>query len=327
VGGAELGHVSLPAQQAWKLAVLQESFQRFARAEFPGLMHPVPGDHEAAGLRYRTRIGATADAEGRAAMHPIRSKDVRAISAMPLATEEAEAALLGSRFPAGSHVNVIHPSNGDVEIVVNGQRWHKGRADSRVNAPNRVRETVPTRLGDLNYRVSTQGFWQVHRAAAALLVEQVLDRVADAPAAWDLYAGSGLFSIALAAAGKSVVSVEAHGDSSRDAKRNSHAYPQTQVVNADVRRHLAAVNAGAAPGLGSGAAVILDPPRSGAGAKTLDEVAALKCERIVYVACDPVALARDTALLAERGFVLAEAQAFDLFPMTHHMETIATFTR
>ena len=74
-------------------------------------------------------------------------------------------------------------------------------------------------------------------------------------------------------------------------------------------------------------AIVLDPPRSGAKAATVAAMAKLEPGRIVYVACDPVALARDTALLAEHGYKLESADAWDLFPMTHHVETIATFVR
>jgi tRNA/tmRNA/rRNA uracil-C5-methylase (TrmA/RlmC/RlmD family) len=73
--------------------------------------------------------------------------------------------------------------------------------------------------------------------------------------------------------------------------------------------------------------VVLDPPRSGAGAATIAALEEVRPRRIVYVACDPVALARDTALLHDAGWDLLEAQGFDLFPMTHHVEAIATFER
>jgi tRNA/tmRNA/rRNA uracil-C5-methylase (TrmA/RlmC/RlmD family) len=71
--------------------------------------------------------------------------------------------------------------------------------------------------------------------------------------------------------------------------------------------------------------VILDPPRSGAGVAVIDTVVALRPRAIVYVACDPASLARDTAYLKDRGFKLQKLRAFDLFPMTAHMECVARF--
>ena len=75
------------------------------------------------------------------------------------------------------------------------------------------------------------------------------------------------------------------------------------------------------------ATVVLDPPRSGAGREVVDAVAALGPAQIVYVACDPVALARDVALFAGHGFALTGVRAFDLFPNTHHVEAVATLSQ
>jgi len=73
--------------------------------------------------------------------------------------------------------------------------------------------------------------------------------------------------------------------------------------------------------------IVLDPPRSGAGKDVVGEIAAFRPAQIVYVACDPVALARDVSLFATRGYRLARLRAFDLFPNTHHVEAVATLVR
>ncbi|WP_084103554.1 class I SAM-dependent RNA methyltransferase [Demequina sp. NBRC 110056] len=320
VGGGELGHVALPAQRAWKLAVLREAFERFAGREFPGSVSAANGDEESGGLRYRTRVTATADAEGRAAMHRHRSDALVPLTAMPLATEEVEAALLGSRFPAGSRVTVVAPSASDLRVLADGVPLRGGRPDRRANAPRTVRESVAVGERRWSYRLDAGAFWQVHREAPSVLVAEVLRRVGDAATVADLYAGAGLFSVALADGGREVVAVEADSRGAKAARRNVHDAPTVTVVHGDVRRTLAA-------GIGAPEAIVLDPPRSGAGARTIEQVAGAGAARVVYVACDPVALARDTALLAETGYELVDAEAFDLFPMTHHVETVATFAR
>jgi tRNA/tmRNA/rRNA uracil-C5-methylase (TrmA/RlmC/RlmD family) len=81
------------------------------------------------------------------------------------------------------------------------------------------------------------------------------------------------------------------------------------------------------PRIGSADVVILDPPRDGAGQLVLQQISDLKPRRIVYVACDPAALARDSAFANDLGWQLNEVRAFDLFPMTHHIEMVALFTR
>ena len=325
VGGGELGHVALAAQREWKLAVLRDSFERFANTEFAGTVEPAPRDDEFGGLAYRTRVSAIADAEGRAAMRLSRSHDVRALTAMPLATRDAEAALLGERFPAGSTIAVVDPSDGDIFITVNGDRWHGGRRDTRPNAARRVREVV--RSGDSEYAmvVDATGFWQVHREAPSLLATRVSSLAGTGSTVLDLYAGAGLLTVALANRFGRVVSVESDSDAVRAARRNLARADNVTVAEGDVRNTL---RSGLSEhGVGHPDVVVLDPPRSGAGRETLEALAVLGPERVVYVACDPVALARDTALLSGHGYAVTSAEAWDIFPMTHHVEAIAVFER
>ncbi|WP_062464532.1 class I SAM-dependent RNA methyltransferase [Demequina soli] len=319
VGGGELAHVALPAQRRWKHDVLREAFVRFADMEFPGEVHAAPGDDARGGLGYRTRVSAIAGPDGRAAMHLHRSRVVRPLTALPIAAPALEELLLATRFPAGSHIAGVAPGGVGPRLVVDGVPWRAGRPDHRENAPRRVRESVSTTLGELSYQVDVEGFWQVHVDAPEVLVDAVLTRVGDAEDVLDLYAGAGLFTVPLAASGRRVTSVEADARASRDARRNVHDLPGVRIVHGDTRAFL---EAGA-----TADAIVLDPPRSGAGGKTVDALAATGAARLVYVACDPVALARDTALLAHHGYRLEEAQGFDLFPMTHHVETVATFVR
>ncbi|WP_430869101.1 class I SAM-dependent RNA methyltransferase [Demequina aurantiaca] len=327
VGGGELAHVSLEGQRAWKLAVMKESFERFAGQEFIGEVSAAPSDADRGGLAWRTRVGAIADVEGRAAMHLFRSKEIATLESMPLALPAAAEALLSQRFPGGSKIQVVVPADGEARVLVEGVRWNGGRRDKRDNAPASVTERVTVDGETYEYRVATGGFWQVHTDAPETMIRQVLNRIGDAPAVWDLYAGAGLFSVALATAGKRVISVETDETASKNARRNLHSFEGATVLNGDVRKTLAAAGTDPKLALGDDAAVLLDPPRSGAGRATLERIVEQNPARIVYVACDPVALARDAALLAERGYTLKDAEAFDLFPMTHHVEAIATFER
>lgn len=325
VGGGELGHVALPAQRAWKRAVLADAFERFAKTEFPGEVSAAPGDDARAGLGYRTRIGAIADAEGRAAMRVFRSHETRALSSMPLATAAAEHALLGQRFPAGSRLAVADPSDGEVFVSVDGDRWSGGRRDTRPNAARRVREVVRVGGAERSMVVDATGFWQVHREAPSLLATRVAELVGTGGTALDLYSGAGLLTTALADAFERVISIESDADAVRAARRNLSAEDHVVVTEGDVRHTLR--EAAGDGSVGRVDAIVLDPPRSGAGRETLAAVAAHAAPRVVYVACDPVALARDTALLAGHGYRLASAEAWDLFPMTHHVEAIAVFER
>jgi tRNA/tmRNA/rRNA uracil-C5-methylase (TrmA/RlmC/RlmD family) len=135
----------------------------------------------------------------------------------------------------------------------------------------------------------------------------------------DLYSGVGLFGISLAAAapGLRVRMVEGDRAASTLAVRNAAALDVT-VTRADVSRWV-----GRRGGVGRPDTVVLDPPRSGAGSTVVRAIAAARPRAVAYVACDPVAMARDLATFAERGLRLRELVALDLFPTTHHVECVA----
>jgi tRNA/tmRNA/rRNA uracil-C5-methylase (TrmA/RlmC/RlmD family) len=181
--------------------------------------------------------------------------------------------------------------------------------------PATVREVAAGR----EWRVAATGFWQVHPAAADALAGCVLDFLRPRPGeiALDLYAGAGLFAGLLAdAVGPTgrVVAVEADRRAAADATAN---VPGLEVRAARVTPELLG-GLDLRPDL-----VVLDPPRSGAGTAVLTAVLALAPRAVAYVACDPAALARDLRVAVDAGWALAGLRAFDLFPMTHHVEAVA----
>lgn len=331
VGGGELAHVALGAQRAWKAAVLGEQLQRLAKVDRAVPVRALPGDDERGGLGWRTRVGFLADREGRAGMRRFRSHDVVPVTSMPLMSDAlAELDLLGRRWRPGARIEAVAPAGGDQPMVlVDDQPFdlRRGKVDARPNARSAVREQVRPGERTWTYRVAAAGFWQVHREAPTALTGAVLDALGDVTGATvlDLYSGAGLFTLPLAdAVGEqgSVVAVEGDARAVKDARRNLHDRPQVTLHGGDV----AAVLAAGAAGAGADA-VVLDPPRVGAGRDVVRAVAALAPARVVYVACDPAALARDVAYLAEEGYALADVQGYDLFPMTHHLEAVAVLER
>jgi tRNA/tmRNA/rRNA uracil-C5-methylase (TrmA/RlmC/RlmD family) len=326
VGGGELAHVALPAQRSWKAAVVREQLRRLAGLDVDVVVEAAPGDDDRAGLGWRTRIELVADAEGRAGMYRYRSKEVVALDSMPLASEAiAGLGLFERGWPAGARITAVAPAGGNRPIVlVDGEAWAGKRADTRPGARTSVREVV--RAGDTQYRyrVSAGGFWQVHQEAPDLLVGAVLDALTGVElhgsTVLDLYAGAGLFTQPLAdlvGAGGAVLAVEGDERAVQNARRGVHALPQVRLQAGDVARELAS---SAPPRVD---AVVLDPPRVGAGRRVVEQVAAMAPRVVVYVACDPAALARDVRYFAEGGYDLAALRAFDLFPHTHHVECVA----
>jgi 23S rRNA (uracil-5-)-methyltransferase RumA len=178
------------------------------------------------------------------------------------------------------------------------------------------------------WRTSAGVFWQVHPAAADVLAGVVSEVLGPQPGdvALDLYCGAGLFAGTLAAAvGPSgeVIGIESDRAAVRDARHNLRDTPWARVHRGDVAEVL-----GQAP-WDQASLAVLDPPRTGVARPALDLLlrpgSALR--RVAYVSCDPATLARDIALFAGAGWQLDALRAFDAFPMTHHVECVATLTR
>jgi tRNA/tmRNA/rRNA uracil-C5-methylase (TrmA/RlmC/RlmD family) len=197
--------------------------------------------------------------------------------------------------------------------------------------------TIRERVGEREFQLDDGGFWQVHTAAASTLSSAVVDAVDaqlfDPKAAnLDLYGGVGLLAAALGdrfGSGLRITSVESDARATEHAAENLADWLGAAVVTSRVEhwvRSLAEVSAAEKARLAA-ATVVLDPPRAGAGKAVLEALAAVKPSQLVYVACDPVAFARDVGLLADLGYSLASLRAFDLFPHTHHVEAVGLLVR
>ncbi len=191
--------------------------------------------------------------------------------------------------------------------------------------------------GSYSYRVTGEGFWQIHSSAPETLMHDVMTYAQAQPGQrWlDLYAGAGLFTAALAdEVGErgEVISIEGAPGTHRDAKRNLKDAPQARIVQDRVERALAQLGHNGGGGRNrrhrnaSIDGIVLDPPRAGAGKSAISRMLALEPGRIVYVACDPAAFARDARQLVRGGYRLESLTGRDLYPHTHHIETIALFT-
>jgi tRNA/tmRNA/rRNA uracil-C5-methylase (TrmA/RlmC/RlmD family) len=315
-GGAEFGHIRIDHQRELKRQVLVDSLKRMAGVDREVAVEPLPGNADGTG--WRTRVRLQVDADGTLGPFAARSHRVIAVNDLPLATAGVEAAApLDQRFPGVEHVEVLESSTGAARLIVGRQK------------PTVIRE----RVGEREFRVDDGGFWQVHRAAAETLTAAVQDAVDDAlfdPRArnLDLYGGVGLLAAALGdrfGGTIRITSVESDPRATEHAGQNLSAWLGARAVTARVERWIAGL-AASGERLG-GATVVLDPPRSGAGKDVVEALTALQPEQLVYVACDPVALARDVGLFAERGYELATLRAFDLFPNTHHVEAVARLVR
>ena len=331
-GGAEFGHIRLARQRELKAEVLRDALARMGGVEWDVEVLPVrpelaPGVSVDDGTGWRTRVRLHVDAEGAVGPYAARSHTVVHVASLPLAVPElAELAPLDERFPGARAIDLVAPSSGAAAVVVVGEgRMPRGE-------PPVIEEVV----GDRTFRLDRDGFWQVHRGAAATLTQAVQelvdpDRFDPRAANQDLYGGVGLLAAAVGdrfGAGVRITTVEADARATEHAGANLAEWVGARAVTARVDRYLDTLLAGSASeraGLHD-ATIVIDPPRSGAGRDVVDRLAELAPRQLVYVACDPVALARDVGFLAERGYRLEALRAFDLFPNTHHVEAVARLT-
>jgi tRNA/tmRNA/rRNA uracil-C5-methylase (TrmA/RlmC/RlmD family) len=337
-GGAEFGHIELGHQRELKRQVLTDALHRMAGIDSDVTVEPVPVAADASpgdamdGTGWRTRVRLHVTENGIVGPYAARSHRVIPVDDLPLAVHKLEmAAPLDRLFAGAESVDVIAPSVGDVQIIV----AEKGAAGRRHRpTPKPITELV----GNREFRLDAAGFWQVHARAAETLFAAVQDAIDpnlfDPKAAnLDLYGGVGLFAAAVGekfGADVRITSVESDAQATGNAAQNLAEWMGASAHTDRVDRFLAGVTRDATAAERSrqqAATVVLDPPRAGAGADVVDKLAVLAPAQVVYVACDPVALARDIALFAAHGYTLSSLRAFDLFPNTHHVEAVALLTR
>jgi tRNA/tmRNA/rRNA uracil-C5-methylase (TrmA/RlmC/RlmD family) len=309
-GGCDFQHVALPTQRGLKAAVVREQLQRLAKIDVDVSVEAVPGDEE--GLGWRTRVQFAVDRQGYAGLRKYRSREVVRVDHCPISHPELPA-VTDRRWADAQTVEAIRSSTGEGLLIETTPR------EMYVEGPEVLHERAAGRV----FEVTGSGFWQVHPGAAEALLEAVVSAVDPRPgeAAADLYSGVGLFSASLAErVGRSgrVVAVESDVTAVEDAARNLADLPQVEVATGRVEQALREGVVGQRCDV-----VVLDPPRVGARREVVEAVVALDPRAVAYVACDPGALARDVAIFAEHGYRLASLRAFDIFPMTHHVECVA----
>ena len=331
-GGAEFGHIVLAHQRELKSFVLSDSLSRMAGIDRQVTVEALPGDDESKGTGWRTRVRLHVDQDGRVGPYASRSHTVIQVEDLPLAASRiSELAPLEQLLPGVDYIDLVGPSAGFARQVV-------GNYETGKKAKRPAREPLREKVGEREFAVDLRGFWQVHRYAAETLseaVSTVIDEALFDPRAanLDLYGGVGLFAAALGdrfGSTTRITTVESDEMATEYAAENLVDWVGARAVTARVDRYLAEVEAtlnAVEKARYEAATVILDPPRSGAGKEVLESLARLSPAQMVYVACDPVALARDVAVLDGVGYKLQELRAFDLFPNTHHVEAVARFTR
>jgi tRNA/tmRNA/rRNA uracil-C5-methylase (TrmA/RlmC/RlmD family) len=304
-GGCDFQHAEISAQRKLKSQVITEQFARIAKMEIN-----IDVEEVSSSIGWRTQTTIGSDKNGQAGFFSSRTNTIIPIK----------------------DCLILHPSIGYQSIAA--RKWEPGvRIEVSAGSSSTPRLIAGEGVeGDLiqiynvaekRYQVSPDSFWQSNSAAPEVLVEAVKSfaGVKSGDHVIDLYGGVGLFGLSLldmiGSEGR-IDHVEGSKSAIADAKINFGGAKNVKFYAGDVEKIL--------PRFSSADVVILDPPREGAKKSVIESLVSCAPRAIVYVACDPAALARDSALLRDANYTLTQLRAFDLFPMTHHVECVALFT-
>jgi tRNA/tmRNA/rRNA uracil-C5-methylase (TrmA/RlmC/RlmD family) len=333
-GGCDWQHATPAAQRRLKAAVISQQLRRIAGLDATVVVQAVGSDDS--GLGWRTVVTFAVDREGVAGLRQHRSHEIVPIDRCLIAHDLVTGVgVTGRAWPGAESVEAaVVPETGEVGVLVTGRPagLPEVAADSvqiagrpRGRAHVRGSGYLTQRAAGRDWRVSLGGFWQVHPAAADTLARDVLTALRPQPGehALDVYCGAGLFAGVLAQAvgpAGAVLAVEQDAAAARDARHNLRAWPWARVRRGDAAAVLAATD------VSDVSLVVLDPPRTGVDRPVIE---ALRTGpgRVAYVSCDPATLARDLRLLLDDGWELTGLRGYDAFPMTHHVECLATLVR
>lgn len=312
-GGCDFQHIRPARQRELKSDVITEQFARIAKMEIS-----VEVEEVSAPLGWRTRCAAVTTKAGALGFYQSRSHSIIPVDDCRILVPEMKFAELSARgAKADQRIEISLSNTGERTIA---------SANTREETPVRTSDGPDVAHYEIAGRVlevSQKSFWQSHKDAPRVLTEVVkkFAQVLPGDHVLDLYGGVGLFTAALlteVGSEGTINLVEGSKSATADARRNFAQDPNVSVHTGDVAKIL--------PRFSQANVVVLDPPREGAGKEVIAECARLLPRTIVYVACDPAALARDVSYLREYGYALQQLRSFDLFPMTHHIECVALLT-
>lgn len=338
-GGCDLQHVAPAAARALRTRVVREQLARLGG--FGDAAHALVEDCRPVGpdLGYRNHVQLHAGADGRLGFHRSGSHDVVPIADCPVATDGVNALLgrfgpdagaleLALRVLGEARTAIVTPGDGPVSLPDDVPTLALRQADGR---PVVVRGegSVEVEVAGVRLFVPIDAFFQVNDGGAEALVALVRESAGDVTHrdVWDLYAGVGLLALPLAKDGAHVLAVESVMSATMALDRAATEQGlDVRVLTERVER----VTRRAAEGdrtIDPPEVVIADPPRAGLGRHVIADLGRIAPARLVLVSCDAASFARDARDLGTRGLRLERAVPLDLFPMTHHVEIVATFVR
>ena len=308
-GGCDFQHIKSQAQSVLKRTVIQDQFKRIAKIEvIPELISTEPSN----GLNWRSRLNLSVSENKNLGFRAYRSNKIIEVDECLIALKGInDSEIFSKKWDNENNLKISYSSERDINISQFGKT---------VSGSNNLREVVD----DNKYEISPQSFWQSHKNAPRLLLEQVIKfaNIKKSQKICDLYGGVGLFTLPiskLTGENGEVHLIEMDSICIKDASKMFGDVKNIFIHHGKVEQKLGSIK--------KIDTIILDPPRNGVSKQVINQMIEKKPKSIIYVSCNPSTLARDSKNLLDNKYALSNIVGLDLFPMTHHIECVAYFTK
>ena len=308
-GGCDFQHIDPIAQLNLKKIVIQDQFKRIAKIE---INPEIISKDSLEGLNWRTRLNLAISENKKLGLHAHKSNKIIEIDECLIAVEGInKSKIFNEKWENEDNIKISYSSDNDMNISQLGKN---------ISGPDKLNEVVD----DNKYYISPKSFWQSHKNAPEFILEQVLKfaNIKEGERVCDLYGGVGLFTLPISkilGENGEVHLIEVNRVCIDDATEMFADIKNIFIHHGTVEQKLGSIK--------KINTIILDPPRNGVSKQVINQMIEKKPQTIIYVSCNPSTLARDTKILTDNNYTLTNIVGLDLFPMTHHVECVASFTK
>ena len=308
-GGCDFQHIDPIAQLNLKKIVIQDQFKRIAKIE---INPEIISKDSLGGLNWRTRLNLAISENKKLGLHAHKSNKIIEIDECLIAVEGInKSEIFNKKWENEDNIKISYSSDNDMNISQLGKN---------ISGPDKLNEVVD----DNKYYISPKSFWQSHKNAPEFILEQVLKfaNIKEGERVCDLYGGVGLFTLPISkilGENGEVHLIEVNKVCIADATEMFADVKNIFIHHGTVEQKLGSIK--------KINTIILDPPRNGVSKQVINQMIEKKPQTIIYVSCNPSTLARDTKILTDNNYTLTNIVGLDLFPMTHHIECVASFTK
>ncbi len=312
-GGCDFQQMDYGAQLAAKVGIVRDCLHRIGKMDVDEI--PIIPSPEQFNYRSRARWHIDRETQ-KIGYFRHDSHEVIAVDTCRILTPDLQTAM--SALRSDFDWVGLWDDRGELEVVSDDN----GAVSMFSREMAQATDEITVKAAGEEFTFSAQSFFQANRSIVGDLVETAIGGASGATAL-DLYCGVGLFALPLARSFTNVIGVEDNAVAVGFAKKNAAraGLQNLEFRRSGVRRFLNESNVAATD------FILIDPPRAGAEKETIEKIASLKPKHISYVSCEPSILARDLAILVEAGYTIESLTALDLFPQTHHVETVVRLDR